>query len=122
MAPEQERGEVNLIDQRTDIFAMGSILESLLQEPPASPEGESYSRPLRAICAKAKCPEMSGRYSSVQELAADVGRYLDGLPVTAYRENIFERTARLVSRNRVAVVLVLAYLFMRLLFILFSRH
>jgi serine/threonine protein kinase len=122
MAPEQERGEVNLIDQRTDIFAMGSILESLLQEPPGSPEGESYSRPLRAICAKAKCPEMSGRYSSVQELAADVGRYLDGLPVSAYRENIFERTARLVSRNRVAVVLVLAYLFMRLLFILFSRH
>jgi serine/threonine protein kinase len=122
MAPEQERGEVNLIDQRTDIFAMGSILESLLQEPPGSREGESYSRPLRAICAKAKSPEMSGRYSSVQELAADVGRYLDGLPVTAYRENIFERTARLVSRNRVAVVLVLAYLFMRLLFILFSRH
>jgi serine/threonine protein kinase len=122
MAPEQERGEVNLIDQRTDIFAMGSILESLLQEPPGSPEGESYSRPLRAICAKAKCPEMSGRYSSVQELAADVGRYLDGLPVTAYRENIFERTARLVSRNRVAVVLVVAYLFMRLLFILFSRN
>jgi serine/threonine protein kinase len=122
MAPEQERGEANLIDQRTDIFAMGSILEYLLQEPPGSPEGESYSRPLRAICAKAKCPEMSGRYSSVQELAADVGRYLDGLPVTAYRENIFERTARLVSRNRVAVVLVVAYLFMRLLFILFSRN
>jgi serine/threonine protein kinase len=122
MAPEQERGEVNLIDQRTDIFAMGSILESLLQEPPGSPHVEAYSRPLRAICAKAKSPEISGRYSSVQELAADVGRYLDGLPVTAYRENIFERTVRLVSRNRVAVVLVLAYLFMRLLFILFSRH
>ena len=52
----------------------------------------------------------------------DIGRFLDGLPVTAYRENIFERAARLVSRNRVAVVLVLAYLFMRLLFILFSRH
>jgi hypothetical protein len=55
-------------------------------------------------------------------LAADVGRYLDGLPVTAYRENIFERAARQLSRNRVAVVLVLAYLFMRLLFILFSRR
>jgi serine/threonine protein kinase len=122
MAPEQERGEVNLIDQRTDIFAMGSILQSLLQEPPGLPEGESYSRPLRAICAKAMSAEMSARYASVQELAADVGRYLDGLPVSAYRENIFERTVRLVSRNRVAVVLVLAYLFMRLLFILFSRR
>jgi len=122
MSPEQERGEVNLIDQRTDIFAMGSILQSLLQEPPGSPESEAYSRPLRAICAKAMSAEMSARYPSVQELAADVRRYLDGLPVSAYRENIFERTARLVSRNRVAVVLVLAYLFMRLLFILFSRR
>ena len=64
---------------------------------------------------------MSARYGS-PDLAADVGRYLDGLPVTAYRENIFERTARLLGRNRVAVVLVLAYLFMRLLFILFSRR
>ena len=66
--------------------------------------------------------EMSARYASVQELAADVGQYLDGMPVSAYRENLLERSARLVSRNRVAVVLVLAYLFMRLLFILFSQH
>jgi hypothetical protein len=122
MAPEQERGEVNRIDQRTDVFALGSILKDLLQEPPDSPHVEAYYRPLRAIYAKAMSPEMPARYASVQELAADVGRYLDGLPVSAYRENIFERTARLVSRNRVAVVLVLAYLFMRLLFILFSRR
>jgi eukaryotic-like serine/threonine-protein kinase len=115
MAPEQERGEVDSIDQRTDIFALGTILKDLLREPPAS-------WPLRAICGKAMSAEMSARYASVQELAADVDRYLDGMPVSAYRENIFERSARLVSRNRVAVVLVLAYLFMRLLFILFSRH
>jgi serine/threonine protein kinase len=122
MAPEQERGEVNLIDQRTDVFALGSILEYLLQEPPGLPHVEGYSRPLQAICAKAMSTEMSARYGAVQDLAADVGRYLDGMPVSAYRENIFERTVRLVSRNRVAVVLVLAYLFMRLLFILFSRR
>jgi len=122
MAPEQERGEVTLIDQRTDVFALGSILQSLLQEPPGSSHAEGYSRPLQAICAKAMSTEMSARYFSVQDLAADVGKYLDGMPVSAYRENVFERTARLVSRNRVAVALVLAYLFMRLLFILFSRR
>jgi len=118
MAPEQERGEINLIDQRTDVFALGSILNDLLQAQP----GERYSRPLRAICNKATAHEMSARYASVQELAADVGRYLDGKPVSAHRENILERAARLVDRNRVAVVLVLAYLLMRLLFILFSRR
>ncbi|MCU1331629.1 MAG: High-affnity carbon uptake protein Hat/HatR [Candidatus Angelobacter sp.] len=116
MAPEQERGELNLIDPRTDVFALGSILQYLLQSESSAPS------PLRAICNKSMASEMSARYPSVQELAADVAKYLDGMPVSAYRENIFERTARLVSRNRVAVVLVLAYLFMRLLFILFSRR
>jgi serine/threonine-protein kinase len=122
MAPEQERGEVTLIDQRTDVFALGSILNDLLQAQPGAPRNERASRPLRAICSKAMAHEMSARYSSVQELAADVGKYLDGMPVSAYRENILERTVRLVDRNRVAVVLVLAYLLMRLLFILFSRR
>jgi len=122
MAPEQARGEIALIDQRTDVFALGSILNDLLRETPGAPRGERASRPLRAICGKAMAQEMSARYSSVQELAADVGRYLDGMPVSAYRENILERAARLTDRNRVAVVLVLAYLLMRLLFILFSRH
>jgi hypothetical protein len=44
------------------------------------------------------------------------------MPITAYQENIFERTVRLANRNRVAVALILAYLFMRMLFILFSRR
>jgi hypothetical protein len=122
MAPEQARGEISLIDQRTDVFALGLILNDLLRETPGALRGERASRPLRAICGKAMAHEMSARYSSVQELAGDVGRYLDGLPVSAYHENILERAARLVDRNRVAVVLVLAYLLMRLLFILFSRH
>ncbi|HEV7674240.1 MAG TPA: hypothetical protein VGQ12_06900, partial [Candidatus Angelobacter sp.] len=116
MAPEQERGELNLIDPRTDVFALGSILQYLLQAESSVPG------PLRAICNKSMASEMSARYPSVQELATDVGKYLDDMPVSAYCENIFERTTRLVSRNRVAVVLLLAYLFMRLLFILFSRR
>jgi serine/threonine protein kinase len=122
MAPEQERGEVNSVDQRTDVFGFGSILDYLLRENLGSPPGKAHLRPLRAICGKAMAADMASRYSSVQELAADVGRYLDEMPVSAYRENIFERARRLLNRNRVAVVLVLAYLFMRLLFILFSRR
>ena len=118
MAPEQERGDINLIDQRTDVFALGAILQSMLHEQP----DQRPSRALRAICEKAMSAANSARYSTVEEMSADVGRYLDGLPVGAYQENLVERTARLISRNRVAVVLVLAYLFMRLLFILFSRR
>jgi serine/threonine protein kinase len=122
MAPEQERGDVDLIDQRTDVFGLGSILQSVIRDNPGSQHNEPLSRPLRAICNKATAAEMSERYPSVQELAADLGKYLDDMAVSAYQENLFERTIRLVNRNRVAVVLVLAYLLMRMLFILFSRH
>jgi hypothetical protein len=122
MAPEQERGDVNLIDQRTDVFGLGSILQHVIQDKPGAQRNGPLSRPLRAIGNKATAAEMSARYPSVQELAADLGRYLDDMAVSAYQENLFERTVRLINRNRVAVVLVLAYLLMRMLFILFSRH
>ncbi|HWF06629.1 MAG TPA: serine/threonine-protein kinase, partial [Candidatus Angelobacter sp.] len=124
MAPEQERGEIHLIDQRTDVFGLGALLQYMLRDrsrnQPKDGTTESVPRPLRAICQRAMANEMSARYVSVQEMAADIGKYLDGMPITAYQENIFERTVRLLSRNRVAVALILAYLFMRMLFILFS--
>lgn len=122
MAPEQARGDVDLIDQRTDVFGLGAIMGFMLHNQPGSSRSEQVSKQLRAIFNKATAAEMSARYSSVQEMAADIGRYLEDQPITAYRENLLEQAARLVKRNQVAVVLVLAYLFMRMLFILFSRH
>jgi eukaryotic-like serine/threonine-protein kinase len=122
MAPEQARGDVGLIDQRTDVYGLGAIMSFMLRDKPGTPRSEQASRPLRAIINKATAPEMSERYSSVQEMAADIGRYLDDQPIAAYRESLLERAARLIKRNQVAVVLVLAYLLMRMLFILFSRR
>lgn len=122
MAPEQERGDVGLIDQRTDVFGLGSILQYMMRDQRGAAPIESASKQLRAICQKAMAAEMAARYASVQELASDVGKYLEGMPVSAYHENILERTVRLVNRNRVAVVLILAYLLMRVVFILFSRR
>jgi serine/threonine protein kinase len=121
MAPEQERGDVTMIDQRTDVFGLGSILRYMVGSAGTVPNA-SPSKQLQAICQKAMAAEMAERYSSVQELSADVGKYLEGMPVSAYRENIFERVVRLVNRNRVAVGLILAYLLMRVIFILFSRR
>jgi serine/threonine-protein kinase len=122
MAPEQARGEVDAIDQRTDVFGLGAIMGFMLREKQEPPAEERPSRPLLAIFNKATAAEMPARYSSVQEMAAEIGRYLEGQPIAAYRENLLERAARLIKKNQVAVVLVLAYLLMRMLFILFSRH
>ena len=35
MAPEQARGEIDLIDERADVFALGSILCEVLTGQPA---------------------------------------------------------------------------------------
>ena len=110
MAPEQERGEVERTDERTDVHALGAILAFLLQ-------GEAV-KPLEAIRARAMAAEPEGRYGNVRELSADLGRYLDGLPVTAYRESLMEQAGRIFRRYRVPILLVLAYLLMRVLLIL----
>jgi len=124
MSPEQARGDADLIDERADVFALGAILRFMLAgSPPQEAAGQSVNpRPLHAICEKAMAASPSDRYLSVQELSADIGRYLQGGPVNAYREGIVERTSRLYARHRTAVVLVMAYLVMRVLFILFSRR
>jgi serine/threonine protein kinase len=113
MAPEQARGEVGLLDSRADIYSLGAILKFLA----APAGGGKIPRRLAAIIGKAMAEEPQARYASAQALAYDVEGYLDGLPVSAYAEGIFERAVRVASRNRVAVVLVLAYLAMRIILI-----
>jgi serine/threonine protein kinase len=122
MAPEQARGDVALVDARADVFALGAILNFMLGETTGAGQERRSRKPLFAIRDKAMAPEISARYASVPELASEVSRYLEGTPVSVYRETLVERTARLLSRHQVAVVLIAAYLLMRLLFILFARH
>ena len=74
------------------------------------------SRPAEAICLKAMARERSDRYASATELSADVSRLLDAEPVSAYRENVFEKASRWIGKNRFLVLLVLAYLLMRIFF------
>ena len=59
--------------------------------------------------------QRDNRYVSAEELAGDVVRFLDGEPVSAYRENILEKASRWLSKNRFIVLLIVAYLIMRLI-------
>ena len=108
MAPEQLEGRADECDARADIFALGAILTCLCAgEHPATD----------AIAAVAMAPRPNDRYDSVQALAADVARHLAGEPVTAYRETLTERAARLAAKHAVALALVGAYMVMRVVLI-----
>jgi serine/threonine protein kinase len=120
MSPEQARGEVRLLDARSDIFSLGALLHFLLEGAEANGSTQP-PRPLTAICAKAMAEHPDNRYSAVSDLAVDVSRYLDGQPVSAYRENVFERAARFYHRHQVAILLIATYLIMRALLLFYPR-
>ena len=109
MAPEQLEGATDRIDERTDVHALGGMLRVLVAALDAP-----VSKPLAAIAAKALARDPSSRYPTVVTLVADVARLQDGLPVSAYRETVLERGARLLRRHKTAVGLILAYLLMRM--------
>ena len=125
MSPEQARGDVEHLDARSDIFSLGALLRFLLTKNPDAAANETakqqVDKALEAICSKAAASDPESRYPSVSELALDVSRYLDGLAVAAHRESFFEKLGRFYRRYRFFILLIAAYLVMRVL-ILFFMH
>jgi serine/threonine protein kinase/tetratricopeptide (TPR) repeat protein len=122
MAPEVAEGKVLEVDQASDIYLLGGTLYQILtgkkpreakkilelieearKQPPVPPRklDKTIPRPLEAICLKALASRKEDRYATAQAMAEDVQRYLAGEPVSAYRENLWERAWRWVKRHRV---------------------
>ena len=110
MAPEQARGDA-LVDQRADVFALGAMLADITRGV----------APLVAVARKAQEQDAAQRYQSVPALAAEVNRYLAGRAVEAHHEPFIDRISRVVRRNRLAILLVLTYLVVRILLIFLFR-
>jgi serine/threonine-protein kinase len=128
MAPEQTNGDA---DARADVYGLGGVLFFLLTREHPSAAGETANQwpsgaivppALRAICQRSRAADPAARYQSVASMAADVANYLDALPVAAHVEGIVERARRVALRHRTAILLVLAYLVMRVALLAFTRR
>ena len=112
MAPEQARGEVEAVGSAPDVYSLGAVLRFLLDDSGQVPKA------LSAVASKAMAEDAQQRYGSVEELANDIAHYLDGLPVSAYPEGPMARLWRWAVKNSAWILLIVAYLVMRALFVL----
>ena len=125
MSPEQFAAEPDELDVRADVYAMGVVLYELLagrppydvthkgvfevahvvrdvDPAPLSSVNKTLRRDLATIVHKCLEKDRGRRYSSAAELAADLGRYLVGDPITAAPMDLIDGVARLARRHRIA--------------------
>lgn len=126
MSPEQASGDVNELDTRSDVYALGVLGYELLaerlpydvsrkivheavriireQEPtPLSSVSRVFKGDVETMIAKALDKERDRRYQSALEFAADIRRYLNNEPIVARPASVGYRVSKFVRRNRLLV-------------------
>lgn len=124
MSPEQAEGLVKEVDERSDVWALGVVLHTiLLGRPPFSgrtiPEivakvkagaferlrvvDPEIPRELAAVAERALRPKKEERYESAREIARDIQAYQAGARVLAYEYSSWELAKRFIQRQRAAV-------------------
>ncbi|HTL51579.1 MAG TPA: serine/threonine-protein kinase, partial [Planctomycetota bacterium] len=122
MAPEQARGEIDLIDELSDTYSLAAILYEMLtgrevlspsrtigealhkiqSEEPVPPSRFVKRVPgdLETITLKALQKERSQRYANAEAFAEDLRRLREGEPILARPQGLLYRTYKFVEKHR----------------------
>ncbi|HOD51213.1 MAG TPA: WD40 repeat domain-containing serine/threonine-protein kinase [Candidatus Hydrogenedentes bacterium] len=124
MPPEQAAGDLEQVNERSDVYGLGAVLYSILtgrapyeggstadilrkvrQEEPVPVPDLAPETPaeLAAICKRAMARDPAKRYQSAKELADEVERFLSGALVQAYTYSFADHLRRFIGRHKAAV-------------------
>jgi hypothetical protein len=131
MSPEQALGRRGLTDHRTDLYSLGVTLYELLTLEPAC-TGQDRQEVLRqveraeprpprrlnplvpadleTVVLKALAKHPPDRYATAQELADELGRFLEDRPIRARRPTPRQRAAQWARRHQAVVFAAFAVL------------
>jgi len=101
-SPEQMQGTT--VTTATDVYSLGMVLYEVLtgERPDPGRTQRRLASDLENIVRMALREDVSRRYGSVEQLADDIRRYLQGLPVQARGDSLLYRSGKFLGRNRTA--------------------